>query len=455
MGINSFSFENVQRWLKWNQLEEALRFHKVACSRLSEGDGDLKEVLVATGDQNEMLGWIFACLSADHRVWVANPKWKQAEWTQVASCVNPDVIIGAPVPEFRGNPKVETDSCLTESGLMIPTGGSSGRIKFAWHDLTTMGAAVEGMASYFLGREDVRRGDFAYYCDLPLWHVSGWMQVFRAFISDSSFTWDHADVLKRQKVSEQREIWWYSLVSTQLHRLIQNGEVHFLRSFDHLVLGGGAIRESIIHSALAYELQMYATYGLSETAGMIAAKRIQAEDDFAKGAEIFSHVTLRIAKEAKNLNEGEVLITSKACCKGYNGRRFASRDWELCSGDIGMLDDEGKLHILGRSDRMIVTGGEKVNPLEVMDVLRKHPSISDCWVFGLEHETWGEVVSAVYVLDGKCSSFDEKEIQEFLSSKLGSYKIPKRWQRVERIPYDEKGKLVKQALTDVIAQMKK
>jgi acyl-CoA synthetase (AMP-forming)/AMP-acid ligase II len=121
------------------------------------------------------------------------------------------------------------------------------------------------------------------------------------------------------------------------------------------------------------------------------------------------------------------------------------------TGDGGRLDVEGYLYLTDRIKDMIVTGGENVYPVEVETVLREHPSIADCAVFGLSDDTWGErVCAAVELRPG--ATFDVEAIIAFVKSQIAGYKAPRQIVKVEALPRTASGKVQRGLLRQEMAE---
>ncbi len=143
---------------------------------------------------------------------------------------------------------------------------------------------------------------------------------------------------------------------------------------------------------------------------------------------------------------GEILYKSKTVMKGYYKDEEKTgeviNDGWFRGGDLGYIDDEGEIRLVDRKKECINTGGEKVFPLEVEEVIHEHEAVDDACVIGVPDEDWGSTVRAVVQLKpGKDAS--EKEIIDFLRDKLAGYKIPKSVVFVKELPLSPVGKVLR------------
>jgi len=120
-------------------------------------------------------------------------------------------------------------------------------------------------------------------------------------------------------------------------------------------------------------------------------------------------------------------------------------DGWLHTGDIGMLDPEGFLHITDRKKDMIISGGFNVYPSEVEQVIWSHPAVQECAVIGLPHPDWGETVTAFVELK-KGAEVSEEDLRAFCREKLGGIRAPKQFTFVSELPRSPTGKVLKKDL---------
>jgi acyl-CoA synthetase (AMP-forming)/AMP-acid ligase II len=142
--------------------------------------------------------------------------------------------------------------------------------------------------------------------------------------------------------------------------------------------------------------------------------------------------------------EGEVVIRGPNVTKGYennpqaNATAFAF-DW-FHTGDQGLMDEDRFLKITGRLKEIINRGGEKIAPLEVDEILMEHPAVEQALTFAMPHDKLGEEVAAAIVLkEGAAAS--ERDIQDFASSRLAAFKVPRKVVLLAEIPKGATGKL--------------
>ncbi len=174
-----------------------------------------------------------------------------------------------------------------------------------------------------------------------------------------------------------------SLVPTQLHRLLDT-DVTSLRTFRTILLGGGPIDPALRRRAAAADVHVVATYGSAETAGGCVY------DGYALDG-------VAVSLEA----DGRIRIAGPTLFEGYDGDPDLTAqvlvDGWFRTADAGRLDDDGRLHVLGRLDDVVVSGGVNVPAPAVAARLREHPEVVEAEVLGVPDEEWGNRVVAFVV----------------------------------------------------------
>ncbi|QTJ70665.1 long-chain fatty acid--CoA ligase (plasmid) [Rhodococcus sp. ZPP] len=170
----------------------------------------------------------------------------------------------------------------------------------------------------------------------------------------------------------------------------------------------------------------------------------------------FMHVDVRIVDYDDHDVEvgevGELVLRGPNIFAGYWGRPAetaeATRGGWFHTGDLGRADAEGFITLVDRKKDMIISGGENVYPIEVEQVLYRHPAVSEVAVIGVPDEKWGETVVAVVVSEG--DSIDETELIDYARARIAHFKCPRRVVFVEELPYTATGKILKRKLRERI-----
>jgi acyl-CoA synthetase (AMP-forming)/AMP-acid ligase II len=189
-------------------------------------------------------------------------------------------------------------------------------------------------------------------------------------------------------------------------------------------------------------------YGMTEAAHQMTCNPLPPAVRKPGSVGIPAGVAIAIMNEAGSLlpsgEIGEVVIRGPSLTPGYeanpeaNARAFAN-GW-FRTGDQGLLEEDGYLRLTGRLKELINRGGEKIAPIEIEQVLMRHPHVQQCVTFAMPHEHLGEEIAAAVVLhDGKTST--ERELREFASRHLAHSKLPRKVIFVREIPKGATGKL--------------
>ena len=148
---------------------------------------------------------------------------------------------------------------------------------------------------------------------------------------------------------------------------------------------------------------------------------------------------------------GEVYYRSKSVMKGYykdeeKTKEVLEKGW-FRSGDLGYMDDSGELITVDRKNECINTGGEKVFPLEVEEIIQTHPKVDSVCVIGIPDEEWGSAIRAV-VQPRIGETLSAEEIIEFCRGKMAGYKIPRSVKVIAEIPLSPVGKVLRQKIRE-------
>jgi O-succinylbenzoic acid--CoA ligase len=268
--------------------------------------------------------------------------------------------------------------------------------------------------------------DETWLCPMPLAHVGGLsIQLRSAIYATSVVLHDRFDTDRALAalMGEQPRVTLVSLVPTMLARLLDAG-LREPPSLRRVLLGGGPIAPALLRRAALAGVNVAPSYGMTEACSQIAT------DGFP-----LLGVQLRIA------DDEEILVRGRNVSAGALGA-----DGWLHTGDLGRLDDGGRLVIAGRKADTIVSGGDNVAPAEVEAVLLEHPGVVDVAVFGRPDAEWGEAVVAHVVL-APGQTVAPEQLRVHCAERLAPFKVPKRFEAVASVPRGITGKLLRRELT--------
>ncbi|WP_447828427.1 AMP-binding protein, partial [Aeromonas hydrophila] len=152
---------------------------------------------------------------------------------------------------------------------------------------------------------------------------------------------------------------------------------------------------------------------------------------------------------------GEICCRSNGVMQGYwqdsvkTAETIDQEGW-LHSGDIGIMDEEGYVRIVGRSKELIIRGGENIYPREIEERLYDHPAVQDAAVFGVDSERYGEEVCAWVKLRPR-QDVSEEELKQFLAARIAYFKVPRYIRFVEEYPMTVTGKLQKFRMRELMS----
>ncbi|MGB3403382.1 MAG: 2-succinylbenzoate--CoA ligase [Microcoleaceae cyanobacterium] len=403
------------------------------------------QVLLVEPDPVYFLASFIAAVAANCPIFLGNPHWQELEWQQVFAQVKPDIILGEVSVKsptvFNYNPQ------NLAHFIMIPTGGSSGQIKFAVHTWETLTASVQGFQQYF------QRSKINSYCVLPLYHVSGLMQFIRSFTTGGKLIIQSFNQIKQGDFIETNPSnFFISLVPTQLQTLLKIPQsTLWLSQFNTVLLGGAPAGSELLTEARDHQICLAPTYGMTETASQIVTlKPIDFLAGYQNSGQVLPHAKIEInspeSQELEFNQTGSIQIKSKSLMWGYFSSSFnpKTRINQLNSDDLGYLDKQGYLTVIGRNSDKIITGGENVFPTEVEAIIRATDQVKEVCVIGLPDTYWGQIVTAVYI--PKIPEVELDILKASLTGKLSKYKHPKLWIAVDKIPYNPQGKINRKQL---------
>ena len=143
---------------------------------------------------------------------------------------------------------------------------------------------------------------------------------------------------------------------------------------------------------------------------------------------------------------GQIYVRSSTLFDGYtSGPTKDFHQGFMASGDMGYLDEDGRLFVVGRDDEMIVSGGENVYPIEVEKTLAAHPDVAEASVLGVDDEQYGQRLAAFVVLASGASATPDA-LKQHVRDSLANYKVPREILVLDELPRSSTGKILRNEL---------
>jgi len=340
--------------------------------------------------------------------------------------------------------------------LLLFTSGTTGLPKAPMLTHRNLIEYVEGqLSSTGLGDEE------RLLMDIPNNHVGGAvMAILSMLVSGNTLVMLDAFIPQQvmQTLQDER-ITVMGQVPAQyiLLFMLPDFDSYDLSSVKYAVISGAPVPPELI-GQIDEKLQAapFIGYGLTETSGAITFTREEHPRDKIAGTIGVPNegIEVRIMSpervEVPQGEAGEIAVRGGAVMKGYYKRPDANAqvfdaDGFFFTGDMGFVDDDGFIHILGRKKEMYIRGGENVYPPEVEDVLLQHPKVLFAAVLGYPDAVMGEKGRA-YVVPQPGTEVTEDEIKEFCREHLAKYKVPDQVVFKNALPLTPLGKVHKFAL---------
>ncbi|HET9899753.1 MAG TPA: AMP-binding protein [Actinomycetes bacterium] len=443
------------------------RAARVAAGLVAAGLQPGDRVLAVLANGQELIELLLGCARCGMVLVPVNLRLSPDEIIAIADDAGARAIVAATDQPYEAwlaeqHPdNVQHRPAVDDVVLQIYTSGTSGRPKGVLITYGNLAAKVPGAAeAWQFGPDAVS------LLATPMFHVGGlgWALVglhsgARTIIVGSTPPIELAELLRRERVTHA------FLVPTQLQGLC---DVAGSEGFPDLrfVVYGAAPMSAATRTAVmeTFDCALVHVYGMTETTGTITQHELAHDDaaiDVPCVGRPYPWVELTIRDPATCMalpagSPGEIWTRSAQNTPGYAGdpvatQRLLTVDGWLRTGDIGYLDDEGRLFVTDRLKELIITGGENVVPAEVESVLREHDDIADVAVVGLPDPRWGEVVTAVVVpRPGRTPTLDD--VVAFSADRLVGYKRPRALHLVGELPRGMTGKVRKHALVEELSR---
>jgi O-succinylbenzoic acid--CoA ligase len=349
-------------------------------------------------------------------------------------------------PEPFDLPEWELDNPL----VVMFTSGTTGEPKGV---VLTMGNVLaSATASAF--RLGLRDSDCWHVC-LPMYHMGGLAPVYRSTLYGTTLSVQRGfapeTTLSALRAAEATCV---SLVPTMLERLLDTDSGPGpLSDCRFVLLGGAACPPDLLKRAQESDVAVAPTYGMTEAASQIATatpEEARRVPESVGNPVMFAEVT--VVDDSGAVCEagetGELVVAGPMVTPGYldDGATLeAFTNGGLRTGDLGHRDDEGRVYVHARVDDTIVTGGENVDPAEVVDAIRSHAAVDEAAVVGVPDEEWGERVAALVVLaDG--ADLSAEDLRDYCRERLAGYKLPRTVAFADELPRTASGTVDREAV---------
>jgi malonyl-CoA/methylmalonyl-CoA synthetase len=354
--------------------------------------------------------------------------------------------------------------------MIIYTSGTTSRPK----GVVTSHSNIESQIKTLVEAWDWQSSDVILHV-LPLHHIHGVINALACAL------WIGAEVVILPKF-DAKAVWDYwaekaftvfMAVPTIYHKLITEWDKmdnemkqKYRIAFDNMrlmVSGSAALPMSILEKWKEISGHiLLERYGMTEI-GMAISNPFKGIRKAGHVGKALPDVEVELVDEnhqvVTTVNEsGEIRVKSPSVFKAYWQKPEATSQafyegW-FYTGDIAQRDEEGYYRILGRSSLDIIkTGGYKVSALEIEDILLQHALILECAVVGIPDITWGESVAVALVFEGE-TELDLKELRIWAKEKLAHYKIPTQIKKVEMLPRNAMGKVIKNQVKELFLTKK-
>lgn len=385
---------------------------------------------------------------------------------QLSNMLSVDELI-ASQPSYPAS--VRLDNARSENDLAVLgyTSGTTGRPKGAMLSHRNMLASATSVAvERSLTCQD------RYLFATPMNHISAIsFCVMTSLVGGSFVIPQKFDPASFVELVRQDEITFVFLVPTMLHMVIeylqQCGQAKLAAKALRLVCYGAApILPDLLRQALAvFECGFSQAYGMTEASPVVsilppadhvaAANGVHPERLKSAGRATL-HARIRVVgaggKDCAPGEVGEIVLAGPSLLSGYWNRSEETqrtiRDGWFYSGDLGYLDREGYLYVVGREHDMIISGGINVYPREVELVIAEHPQVAEVAVVGLPDRKWGEIVAA-FVVPKPGAQLDATQVLSWCEGKFAAYKKPKKVIIAADLPRNATGKILKRQLREI------
>lgn len=331
--------------------------------------------------------------------------------------------------------------------MILHTSGTTSRPKrVPIRHRNLIASAANIIAAYQLTTKDTT------LCLMPLFHIHGLVGcLLSTFASGGKLVCPNGfNGLEFWKWVETYQPTWYSAAPTMHQMILARASRNEAIVKDYpfrFIRSSSAPLPSVIIEQMESTLKapVIESYSMTEAAHLMTSNPLPPKTKKPGTVGFGFGVDVGIMDERGNLlpqnSLGEVVVKGKNVIDGYENNPEANatafvKGW-FRTGDQGVVDADGYLRLTGRLKELINRGGEKISPLEVDDVLLRHPAVAEAVVFAVPHKSLGEEVHAAVVLK---SAVDEKNLKAHCANLLADFKVPNQIHILQELPRGATGK---------------
>jgi acyl-CoA synthetase (AMP-forming)/AMP-acid ligase II len=346
---------------------------------------------------------------------------------------------GAPQPTELAQPD--------DVAMILHTSGTTSRPKRVPIRHRNLAASASNItATYALSPADTA------LCVMPLFHIHGIVASMLSTLSSGGTVIcpEGFNALEFWRWVETYQPTWYSAVPT-MHQLLlaradRNMEIIRAHPFRFIRSSSAPLPPVVLERLeTTFGAPVLEAYGMTEASHQMASNPLPPKPHKAGTVGYGVGVEVAIMDEHGALLapglRGEVVIRGPNVIDGYENNPEANatafvNGW-FRTGDQGVIDEQGYLALTGRLKELINRGGEKISPLEIDDILLRHPAVAEALAFAVPHKTLGEEVHAAVVLKAPVG---EGELREHCAARLAEFKVPRVFHILDEIPRGATGK---------------
>jgi len=328
--------------------------------------------------------------------------------------------------------------------LFIATSGTQGEPKAVMLGGANLRAGVLASRS----RLPLQAGNTWLAC-LPLYHIGGMAILYRCAEAGAAVVLHEGfDPQRVWNDLEKYRVTHISLVPAMLARLLDTGrDSPPPPALKVALIGGGPLSAALAQRAHDSGWPVCASYGMSETGSQVATlcELPQSWAPGQVGAPLPGFEVEVVGEDGLPTSGiGRIRIRGAAVMAGYGQAGLGLTQGWFTSGDLGYIDAQGNLTVLGRHDDMLVSGGTNVHPQQVEEVLKRCPGVADAALTSVADEVWGDFLVAAVVAEA-----DDEALEKWCRNELTGAMRPRRFIRLSALPRNALGKLDRQALRDL------